>query len=85
MSAYTTEEYRLQLEDIYGEVWDTTQLTETFRVEGFLAPFVVVVNKATGERGTLQFQARPRFYHSFEYDGLQLHKRVRRIQEGREL
>ena len=58
------------LEAVYGQVWDTQQLTEDFLFEviGFLAPLVV---KSAGEsmasRGRWSFcAARPRFYFNFQ-------------------
>jgi len=57
---------RKLLEIEYGQVWDTKQLQEDFKVEGFLAPFVVVIRKEDGVKGTLTFQDRPRFYWGFQ-------------------
>jgi hypothetical protein len=37
-------------------------------VHSFLAPFVVVTEKATGEKGTLEFTHMPRFYFNFIAD-----------------
>lgn len=42
--------------------WTTDQLQAEFTVEGFSAPYCVAVEKSTGKRGTLQFNARPRYY-----------------------
>lgn len=47
------------------EAWTTDEMRELFSVESFLAPFVMVRRKSDGARGTLQFQASPRFYHSW--------------------
>ena len=52
------------LEEEHGQVWDTDELTRDFTVDGFMAPYVVVVNKLTGEKGTMVFQDYPRFYFS---------------------
>lgn len=57
---------RQKLEGKYGQVWDTTELQRDFEVRGFIAPYVDVVRKADKQRGTLEFQHMPRFYHSFE-------------------
>ena len=57
---------RADLEAIHGHVWDTAELSADFEVLGFAAPFVVVVRKADGVRGALQFQHSPRFYYAFE-------------------
>ena len=57
---------REALEAVYGQVWDTQQLTEDFEVIGFLAPLVVVRRRVDGVKGSLEFQARPRFYFNFQ-------------------
>lgn len=56
---------REALEADYGQVWSTDQLTDDFDVIGFGAPYVVVTRKSDGVKGTLMFQARPRFYFKF--------------------
>jgi len=57
---------REALEAEHGQVWDTQELGRDFRVEGFLAPFVIVRRKSDGQRGSLMFQHDPRLYFSFE-------------------
>ena len=57
---------RANLEEMHGQVWDTTQLQEDFRVEGFAAPFVIVSRKSDNVSGSLMFQHYPRFYYSFD-------------------
>ena len=57
---------RESLERAYGEVWDTDDLARDFAVEGFAAPFVVVIRKTDGVKGSLQFQHSPRFYYAFQ-------------------
>jgi len=57
---------RESLERAYGQVWDTAELARDFAVEGFAAPFVVVIRKADGVKGSLQFQHSPRFYYAFQ-------------------
>ena len=57
---------RESLEAAYGQVWDTEELARDFAVEGFAAPFVVVIRKADGVKGSLQFQHSPRFYYAFQ-------------------
>lgn len=57
---------REDLEGKHGQVWDTSELQRDFSVEGFLAPYVVVRRKSDGVRGSMQFQASPRFYFGFE-------------------
>jgi hypothetical protein len=59
---------REELEALYGKVYDTNQLGEFFSVQGFMAPFVVVKEKATGQVGCLTFQHNPRFYFDFVAD-----------------
>lgn len=59
-------EARAELEKAYGQIWDTTQLQQDFTVEGFGAPCVVVVRKSDGQRGSLEFTHRPRFYFDFQ-------------------
>ena len=61
---------REALEARYGQVWDTSELSETFTVIGFMAPIVAVVRKSDGVKGSVEFQARPRYYFSFQpHDG----------------
>jgi len=50
----------------HGQVWDTKQLGEDFEVLGFMAPVVVVRRKSDGQKGSLFFQASPRYYFGFE-------------------
>jgi len=52
------------LVDKYGpdNVWDTEAVTEKFIIDGFLAPYVVAINRQTKEKGTLTFCHHPRFY-----------------------
>ena len=58
------------LEVKYGpdNVWDTDELRRDFEVTGFMAPFVVVVRKSDGKRGTLTFEHSPRFYFDWKED-----------------
>jgi hypothetical protein len=48
--------------------WDTAELSRDFSVIGFAAPFVVVVRKADGVKGSLMFTHSPRFYFNFVAD-----------------
>ena len=57
---------REYLEHKHGQVWDTQQLSEDFEVIGFAAPLVVVCRKSDRQKGSLKFQANPRFYFGFE-------------------
>jgi len=51
-----------------AEKWNTDQLREQFEVVGFLAPFVAVVRKSDGVKGTLEFTHMPRWYFNFVKD-----------------
>lgn len=57
---------REAIEEQYGQVWDTQQLQEDFKVLGFMAPFVTVIRKSDGVRGALAFQHMPRYYFNFQ-------------------
>jgi hypothetical protein len=57
---------RAAMEQEYGRVYNTDEMTSEFSVVGFLAPFVVVRRKSDGVKGTLMFQHNPRFYFAFE-------------------
>jgi hypothetical protein len=57
---------REYLEHIYGQIWDTSELARDFIVIGFSAPLVVVKRKSDDQKGSLMFQASPRFYFGFE-------------------
>jgi hypothetical protein len=57
---------REALEAQHGQVWDTKQLGDDFDVIGFAAPLVVVKRRSDGQKGSLLFQARPRFYFGFD-------------------
>jgi len=56
------------LEAQHGQVWDTSELQQDFSVLGFMAPLVVVARKSDGVKGSLYFQASPRFYYGFKAD-----------------
>lgn len=53
---------REHLEAKHGQVWDTIQLQDEFEVLGFMAPLVVARRRSDGTKGSLMFQANPRFY-----------------------
>ena len=59
---------RQELEDSFGQVWDTPELKRDYTVIGFAAPFVMVTRKSDGLTGTLEFQHAPRFYFRFSSD-----------------
>ena len=48
--------------------WNTDGLQRDFEVIGFAAPFVVVVRKADGVKGSLEFTHSPRVYFNFVAD-----------------
>ena len=52
-----------------GQTWTTAQMTAEFDVLGFIAPFVVVVRKSDGARGSLEFTHSPRVYFNFQKSG----------------
>lgn len=56
---------REDLEAAHGKVWSTDELRDDFEVVGFLAPFAVVRRRSDGQKGSLEFQANPRFYFNF--------------------
>ncbi len=43
----------------------TNEMLELYEVQGFRAPFVVVVRKSDGKRGSLEFEHYPRLYFNF--------------------
>jgi hypothetical protein len=60
---------RQLLEDLHGQVWSTDELRASqYEVIGFMAPYVVVRDKVTGKKGSLEFQHSPRFYFSYRAD-----------------
>ena len=60
-----TEPTRESLEAAYGQVWDTAQLQESFTVQSFLGPFVMVTRKSDSVKGIMEFTHMPRFYFDF--------------------
>lgn len=58
---------RSELEELHGaeNVWNTTELQETFKVISFLAPLCEVIRKSDGVSGWVQFVHYPRFYFGF--------------------
>jgi hypothetical protein len=59
---------RAELEQRYGQVWDTRELARDFIVIGFMATFIAVRRKSDGSKGSLEFQHQPRFYFNFQPD-----------------
>lgn len=63
---YERGEVRTLLENAYtNEVWSDEDLLKVFEVAFFDAPYVHVVRKKDGQRGTVLFLDKPRFYFSF--------------------
>jgi hypothetical protein len=57
---------REALEATYGKVWSTDELRASqYEVIGFMAPFVVVKDRMTGRKGSMEFQHSPRFYFNY--------------------
>lgn len=54
-----------ELQEKYGEVLTTSEATEKYSFDSFLAPFAFVTRKEDGVEGTIQFQHQPRFYFNF--------------------
>lgn len=46
--------------------WTTDQMREEFEVIGFAAPFVAVIRKCDGVKGSLEFTHSPRLYFNFK-------------------
>ncbi len=46
--------------------WDVAAMERDFTVIGFVAPFVVVIRKSDGVKGSLSFRHNPRVYYAFE-------------------
>lgn len=57
---------RADLENKYGQVWDTDQLTEEFQAIGFMAPLIAVRRNSDGMKGSLEFQHSPRLYFNWK-------------------
>jgi hypothetical protein len=58
-------EARALLEHAHNNVWTNDQLMETFEVSHFEPPYVHVIRKEDGQRGTVMFTDSPRLYFSF--------------------
>ena len=59
---------RAALEEQFGKIYNTTELKDAFEVIAFAAPYVVVIDRKTQEKGTLEFTHLPRFYFNFIKD-----------------
>lgn len=47
------------------EKWTTDEVREQFEVLGFMAPFVAVIRRSDGVKGSLEFNHSPRVYFNF--------------------
>jgi len=56
---------RAMLEERHGQVWTTSEMERDFDAISFMAPYCTVVRREDGAKGSLEFQARPRFYYGF--------------------
>lgn len=61
-------EVRAILEQLHKPVWNNDELLEVFEVSHFEPPYVHVIRKEDGKRGTVMFVDAPRFYFSFSSD-----------------
>ena len=57
---------RAKLQEQYGKVWSTDEMTGEFDALGFMAPYIVVRRKSDGVRGSLELRHSPRFYFNFQ-------------------
>ena len=57
---------RAELEERYGQVWSTDEMTRDSDALGFMAPYIVVSRKSDGVRGSLEFRHSPRYYFNFQ-------------------
>lgn len=58
-------EVRALLEQMHSPVWSNDELLDTFEVSHFEPPYVHVIRKEDGRRGTVMFTDSPRFYFAF--------------------
>jgi hypothetical protein len=58
-------ELRALLERAHVHVWTNDELVESFEVSHFEPPYLHVIRKENGKRGTVMFTDAPRFYFSF--------------------
>lgn len=57
---------KAELEEKHGRVWTTDEMRKEFDALGFMAPYIIVCNKDTGERGSLMFTHSPRLYFAWK-------------------
>ncbi len=46
---------KAELEAKHGKVWTTSEMQDEFDALGFMAPFIIIRKRDTGERGSLMF------------------------------
>ena len=51
-----------------GDVLNTKELQEKYKVISFLAPYVILRNKETKKKASAMFQHMPRYYFNFRED-----------------
>jgi hypothetical protein len=61
-------EARASLERLHNPVLSNDELLEQFELSHFDPPYVHVIRKADGKRGTLAFVDSPRLYFEFQED-----------------
>ena len=66
MDEKETKQYRLELEESFGEVWNTEEATDKFVFDNFAWGFAFVTRREDDAKGSLDFTHMPRFYHSFK-------------------
>lgn len=62
----TTEEAKEILARTNNQVWSNDELLELFEVSHFDPPYVHVIQKDNGMRGTVAFIDKPRLYFAFQ-------------------
>ena len=48
------------------DIYTTKEATDKYEFIGFMSPFALVKDRATGVKGTLEFTHRPRLYFNFK-------------------
>ena len=54
-----------EIESLEVEKLTTAQVSELYRIEGFMAPYVTVTRKSDNVRGIMEFSHDPRLYFNF--------------------
>lgn len=66
LSQLGLQELKEELTDIYeGAVWTNEELLEHYEISHFDPPYVHVIQKSDGTRGTVAYTDEPRLYFSF--------------------